>query len=146
MPADDVTYRVRGGFTDAELTELHGRAFGDGDRRADGIVIPWNNRLALSIAWVTARQGGELLGFVNVIGDGGAHAVLLDTCVAPQAQGRGVGKRLVHEAADEARRLGCTWLHADYEPHLVRFYEQACGMRPTHAGLLRLTGSGAQAQ
>ena len=66
-------------------------------------------------------------GSCNVIGDGGAHAILLDTCVAPDVQGRGTGRALVAAAAAEARRAGCQWLHADYEPHLVDFYERACG-------------------
>ncbi|GEL98974.1 hypothetical protein [Cellulomonas terrae] len=32
-------------------------------------------------------------------------------------------------------------LHADYEPGLVDFYEGACGLRHTEAGLLRLDGA-----
>jgi hypothetical protein len=33
---------------------------------------------------------------------------------------------------------GCEWLHVDFEPELRRFYLDACGFRPTDAGLIRL--------
>lgn len=137
------TYRRRvakletqGPVSDAELNALHAAAF-DHDLSS----IPWNNRLTTrSLTWVTARMpdDGRLVGFVNVIGDGGAHAVLLDTMVHPDLQGRGVGRGLVRAAADEAARLGCQWLHADYEDKDAAFYEQGCGLSPTRAGLMRL--------
>ena len=123
--------------SDQELNELHAAAFGH-----EIAAVPWMERLKRhSLFWVTARRQGALIGFVNVIGDGGAHAVLLDTCVHPHAQGEGIGRALVRSAADEAERLGCQWLHADYEPDLVDFYERVSGLRHTEAGLLRL-GSG----
>jgi len=130
----DVDLCARGELTDAELGALHAAAFGHPVTQT-----PWRQRLAdHSLTWVTARLDGRLVGFVNVVGDGGVHAILLDTCVAPDTQGRGVGRALVAAAAAEARRAGCQWLHADYEPHLVAFYERACGLRHSEAGLLRL--------
>jgi hypothetical protein len=27
-------------------------------------------------------------------------------------------------------RVGCDWVHVDYEPEYVSFYERACGFRP----------------
>jgi len=51
-------------------------------------------------------------------------------------------RALVAAAADEARRAGCHWQHADYEPHLVAFYEEGCGLRHTEAGLVRLMTEG----
>lgn len=130
----DIDIVPRGALADHELNQLHAAAFDH-----DTSQVPWLDRLHRhSLTWVTARKGVELVGFINVIGDGGAHAVLLDTCVAPGLQGQGVGRLLVSAAAEEARRLGCHWLHADYEPALVTFYERACGMRPTAAGLLAL--------
>lgn len=131
----EVEYAVAAAVNDDELNALHAAAFGH-----DVITIPWGDRLATrSLFWVTARQGGVLVGFVNVIGDGGAHAVLLDTCVRPGRQGRGIGRRLVRTAAEEAQNRGCHWLHADYEPHLTKFYESVCGMTPTAAALLPLS-------
>lgn len=131
----DVEVHVRGEFSDAELNGLHADAFDH-----DVLPVPWNERVsAHSLTWLVARCGGVFVGFINVIGDGGAHAVALDTCVSPSLQGRGIGRSLVEAAAQEAQRLGCHWLHVDYEPHLVRFYEGSCGLRPTNAGLLRLS-------
>lgn len=126
---------INGDMENDELTSLHAAAFRSGLRR-----ISWNERLArYSLFWVCARHNSQLIGFINIIGDGGAHAVLLDTCVHPEWQGQGIGVMLVRRAADEARARGCEWLHADYEPGLASFYEDRCGMRSTPAGLLRLT-------
>lgn len=127
---------VQGRVTDVELNTLHAAAFDH-----DLFSVPWNERLTTrSLTWVTARtrEDSRLVGFVNVIGDGGAHAVLLDTMVHPDVQGRGIGRDLVRSAAAEATRLGCRWLHADYEEAAADFYERSCGMAPTRAGLLRL--------
>lgn len=130
-----VDYALRGAVGDHELTALHAGAFGT----APTSDIPWGNRLARhSIAWVAARDRGHLVGFVNVIGDGGAHAVLLDTVVDPEHQGRGVGRALVSRAASAVTDAGCEWLHVDYEPELADFYARVCGFRPTDAGLIRL--------
>lgn len=70
--------------------------------------------------------------------DGGAHAFLLDTVVAPRCQGRGVGVGLVATAADEARAAKCAWLHVDFEDRLRPFYVDACGFQETAAGLIAL--------
>ncbi|OEU96200.1 acetyltransferase [Streptomyces oceani] len=93
--------------------------------------------LSHSLAWVAAHRGNQLVGFVNLATDGGAHAFVLDTTVRPDARRRGLGVRLVRAGAEEARARGARWLHVDYEPRLEGFY-QRCGFRPTAAGLLRL--------
>ncbi|MFE6871416.1 GNAT family N-acetyltransferase [Kitasatospora sp. NPDC057692] len=142
----------RGEFTDRELDTLHAAAFGDphdpaapatapAHPAAEAVPTPWRARLERhSLGWVCARPApdGPLLGFVNVLWDGGVHAFLLDTAVAPAAGRRGLGTRLVAAAADNARAAGCDWLHVDFEPRLRAFYLDACGLRPTDAGLLRL--------
>lgn len=43
---------------------------------------------------------------------------------------------------EELSAPGCRWLHADYQSGLRAFYEDACGLRPTAAGLLDLTAPG----
>lgn len=130
-----IVYDTRGTVDDAALTELHSRAFG---AVHDG-VVPWSQRRARhSLTWAAAYDGDRLVGFVNVIGDGGEHAVVLDTMVDPDWQGHGVGRRLVGAAVDAARDAGCTWLHIDYLPEHADFYERACGFTPTSAGLMRL--------
>ncbi|WP_225799910.1 GNAT family N-acetyltransferase [Streptomyces sp. NK15101] len=94
--------------------------------------------LARSLLRVTARRAGRLVGYVNVVGDGGVHAFLLDTTVHPDERRRGLGVTLVRAAAEAARGRGAHWLHVDYEPHLAPFHER-CGFRSTAAGLLDLT-------
>ncbi|WP_327131257.1 GNAT family N-acetyltransferase [Streptomyces sp. NBC_01343] len=122
---------VRPALEDAELNELFGAAW-PGHRTASFGPV-----LERSTAWITARRGGRLVGYVNVAGDGGAHAFILDTTVHPDERRHGLGVRLVRAAADAARASGAQWLHVDYEPHLQPFYAR-CGFRPTAAGLLPL--------
>jgi GNAT superfamily N-acetyltransferase len=126
-------YRVRGPVDDVALSALHDEAFG-----VPGPVQPWNTRLHHhSLTWVEAYTGARLVGFVNVAWDGGTHAFLLDTCVAPDRQGQGVGAELVRRATLAVREAGCTWLHVDFEARLETFYAR-CGFTPTPAGLLSL--------
>ncbi len=94
-------------------------------------------RHARSLLWVAAFRGDELVGYVNVVGDGGVHAFVLDTTVHPGVRRQGLGVRLVRRAADEARAAGALWLHVDFEEALTAFYAR-CGFRPTAAGVRRL--------
>ena len=100
----------------------------------------WDQIRRYSLGWVTARLqgGGGLVGFVNVAWDGGDHAFLLDTKVAAEHQRQGIGTALVGHAAGHAKAAGCEWLHVDFEEHLAAFYFDACGFRPTTAGLIHL--------
>ncbi|GAA2003395.1 GNAT family N-acetyltransferase [Nakamurella flavida] len=127
----------RGPFANDEAHRLHADAFGTRVHTAQ----EWDwEQLVLnhSLGWVTARQNGELVGFVNVVWDGGAHAWLQDTMVSTTHQSQGIGRRLVERAGRGAREAGCEWLHVDFEDRLRPFYFDACGFTPTTAGLLRL--------
>ena len=70
--------------------------------------------------------------------DGGDHAFLIDTKTRPSHQRHGVGTAVVRRAVEGARAAGCEWLFVDFEPHLEEFYREACGFRPTSAGLIHL--------
>jgi GNAT superfamily N-acetyltransferase len=87
---------------------------------------------------VVARDGSELVGFVNVLWDGLVHAWLQDTMVANGSQHKGVATRLVAIARERARRAGCEWLHVDCDDNLRPFYIDVCGFVPTNAGLIAL--------
>ena len=141
-----LSFHWRGDFDNAEVNELHAEAFGHRVLEDD-----WQAQVQQhSLGWVCARDGARLVGFVNVAWDGGVHAFILDTVAAAQHQPRGayqvaaeigrrgVGTRLVAVATDNARAAGCEWLHVDFEPHLRSFYFDACGFRPTDAGLIQL--------
>jgi GNAT superfamily N-acetyltransferase len=129
-----ISYEWRGQFENPEVNVLHAAGFGHRLLADD-----WRAQVsAHSLGWACARDGRELVGFVNVPWDGGVHAFILDTLVAARAQHRGVGTRLVALARDEARRAGCEWLHVDFEDHLRPFYFGSCGFTATSAGLIAL--------
>jgi GNAT superfamily N-acetyltransferase len=132
-----VTYEWRAPFDNVELNELHAEAFET--RVFDETEWNWVDQVHRhSLGWVVARDGDRLIGFVNVLWDGLVHAWLQDTMVAEQARHQGVGTALVAMAVDQARQAGCDWLHVDFEGHLRPFYLDACGFRPTDAGLIAL--------
>jgi GNAT superfamily N-acetyltransferase len=127
----------RGEFDSSEANELHAEAFGT--RVFDVAEWDWRRLVAdHSLGWVTARDGGRLVGFANVLWDGLVHAWLQDVMVAADARHRGVGRQVVAAARDGARAAGCEWLHVDFDDDLQAFYLDACGFRPTNAGLLQL--------
>ena len=129
-----ISYEWRGPVQNLELNELHAEGFSHRVLEDD-----WHAQLERhSLGWVCARENGELVGFVNVAWDGGVHAFILDTLVPAAMQRRGIGTQLVSVAADNAGRAGCEWLHVDFEPELRDFYLDACGFRPTDAGLIPL--------
>jgi ribosomal protein S18 acetylase RimI-like enzyme len=60
------------------------------------------------IRWELARQAGQLLGFASTIHLPEVQELKLDKLyVAPEAQGRGVGRALVASAAARAQALAC---------------------------------------
>jgi GNAT superfamily N-acetyltransferase len=127
--AIDVVLRVNADLSSEALHELFVAAWRtDEGKRFD---------LDRSLCWVSAHLGERLVGFVNVVGDGGVHAFVLDTTVHPDFHRHGIGLELVRYAAEEAREQGAEWLHVDYEPEHAPFYLR-CGFRPTPAGLLHL--------
>ncbi|MEU2022474.1 GNAT family N-acetyltransferase [Streptomyces sp. NPDC016469] len=129
-----MTYEWRGDFENGDLDTLHAEAFGHAREGTD-----WRTRLHRhSLGWVCARRAGGLVGFVNVAWDGGVHAFVLDTMVAPDVRHAGVGTELVAAAVRGARAAGCDWLHVDFEERLGSFYFGACGFEPTDAGLIAL--------
>ena len=117
--------------SDEAIRRLWLAAWGDEGRES------FQPLLGRSLAHVGAYDGATLVGFVNVAWDGGIHAFILDTCVAPDFRRQGIASRLVERAAEVARARGAQWLHVDFEPHLEGFYRQ-CGFGPTAAGLMQL--------
>jgi GNAT superfamily N-acetyltransferase len=133
-----IDYAWRGEFTNAEVNALHAEGFGH--EILDNAGSDFRGQVeAHSLGWVCARTtAGMLVGWVNVIWDGAAHAFVLDTVTSPAHQRQGIGTALVALAVQQARAAGCQWLHVDFEPHLMAFYLDSCGFRPTKAGLIRL--------
>jgi predicted N-acetyltransferase YhbS len=127
-------FEWRGEFNNSELNALHAEAF-----EHPVLDIDWHGQVKKhSLGWVTARDGGELVGFVNVPWDGGVHAFIVDTIVAVSWRRQGIATRLVTLATAEARAAGCEWLHVDFDDALRPFYLDACGFKPTPAGVIPL--------
>lgn len=122
---------ARPSLTDASLNELFSASWPD-HRSASFEPKP-----ARSLTWIAAQRGDRLVGYVNVLGDGGAHAFILGTAVHPDERRRGLGVQSVEAAAREANAHGAQWPHVDYEPYLEAFCQQ-CGFRPTTAELMSL--------
>jgi GNAT superfamily N-acetyltransferase len=130
-----ITYRWRDDFDNDEVNSLHAEAFNAGE--AEG--RDWRAALTdYALGWVTARDEGHLVGFVNIVWDGLVHAWIQDTMVAANHRTRGIGTRLIESARDQAAQAGCEWLHVDFEDDLGDFYIGACGFTPTSAGLIHL--------
>ena len=128
-----IEYKINPQVTNEDLNSLFTDAWPGPHEERDFLRV-----LERSLAYVCAYHNGELVGFVNVAWDGGAHAFLLDSTVRSDMRHQGIGLTLVRNAEEEARRAGAEWLHVDYEPELAEFY-QKCGFRDTKAGLIRLT-------
>jgi len=65
-------YRWRGDFENTEPNALHAEAFGHRVLDDD-----WETQVRRhSVGWVCARDGGDLVGFVNVPWDGDTHAFI----------------------------------------------------------------------
>ena len=133
-PAVEVSYEWRGEFENAEINALHAQGFGHPLLDDD-----WRGQVDRhSLGWVCARDGGELVGFVNVPWDGATHAFIIDTLVAERARRQGIGAKMISVAISEARVAACEWLHVDFDDELRTFYLDACGFAPTPAGVIAL--------
>jgi GNAT superfamily N-acetyltransferase len=132
-----ILYRWRGDFENGEVNALHAEAFDTRVFAED--EWNWESLLAEhSLGWVTARDDGAVVGFVNVMWDGLVHAWIQDTMVAADHRRMGIGRRLIAMAKHYAARAGCEWLHVDFDDDLRDFYIGACGFTPTSAGLIQL--------
>jgi GNAT superfamily N-acetyltransferase len=128
------SYLWRGEFNNEALNALHSEAF----RHANSNDDWWAQVNQHSLGWVCAYYGEVLIGFLNVVWDGGVHAFILDVMVATRAQEQSIGTEMVSIAVREARKAGCEWLHVDFEDHLRHYYFDKCGFKPTNAGLIKL--------
>ncbi|MFC7830992.1 GNAT family N-acetyltransferase [Streptomyces sp. NPDC057375] len=63
-------------------------------------------RAGLPNTWhaVTVLHGDEPVGMGRVIGDGGCFFQIVDICVMPEHQDRGIGKRIMAELVQELER------------------------------------------
>lgn len=134
LDRNNIDYCISPSVEDSELNRLFAAAWPGHTEREFAPV------LARSLTYVCAYENRRLVGFVNIAWDGGEHAFLLDTTVAPVCRHQGIGTELIRRAANAAAEARIEWLHVDYEERLDTFYRK-CGFRPTKAGLMRLSKS-----
>ncbi|MGH3708420.1 MAG: GNAT family N-acetyltransferase [Pseudonocardiaceae bacterium] len=129
---DAVIIAVRPALRNDELNDLFHTSWSEHE------PIDFKPILNRSLAWIAAYREEYLVGFVNVVGDGGIHAIILDAVVRPSERGRGIGRRLMCTAIEESKKRGVRVLHVDYEPGLEHFYTR-CGFRTISGGLMRFS-------
>ncbi|MFD0356915.1 GNAT family N-acetyltransferase [Streptomyces sp. NPDC127110] len=96
----NAAYEIRPGVPDvATYRRLRGES-GLGAKSVEG------SALGLPNSWygVTVRHGGETVGMGRIIGDGGCFLQIVDICVLPPHQGRGLGKQIMAELSAELER------------------------------------------
>ena len=71
---DTVTWAVREPLSDRELQELFSTVYNNPN------TVPFHTILAHCLTWVSARRGGKLSGFANLIWDGLYHGLIVDRC------------------------------------------------------------------
>lgn len=127
----ELVYSERAALELEELQALFASAWGgNGKPHYDRV-------LDRAFTWITARDAGRLVGFVNVAWDGGVHFFLLDTTVDPGYQRRGVGFQLVRTAIASCRGSG-EWMLVDSDQQLMdRLYFPA-GFESASAGVVGL--------
>ncbi|MFJ3879114.1 GNAT family N-acetyltransferase [Streptomyces sp. NPDC090077] len=96
----NAAYQIRPGVPDvATYRRLRG-ATGLGAKSVEGSAIGLPN------SWhcVTVGHDGETVGMGRIIGDGGCFLQIVDICVLPDHQGRGLGKLIMAELTAELER------------------------------------------
>ena len=130
-----ITYEWRGPFANDEWHVLHAEAFETRVFDDDWVSLTATH----SMGWVVARDAAaNLVGFVNVVWDGLVHAWIQDVMVVTSGRGHGVATEMVAVVQRHAAAAGLEWLHVDFDDELKPFYFDACGFKPTNAGLISL--------
>lgn len=95
-------YEIRVGVPDVATFRALRRDSGLSDRSVDAVA------LALPNTWhgVTVHEAGSPVpvGMGRVVGDGGCCFQIVDICVLPAHQGRGLGKRVMAALTDALER------------------------------------------
>ncbi len=131
-------YEVRVGTPDVATFRHLRTAAGMSDRPAEAVAAGLPN------TWfgVTVHHGGEPVGMGRIVGDGGVMYQVVDVCVLPEHQGRGLGKRimarLTAELEERAVAGAYVSLIADGEAHRLYAQYGFVGTAPASVGMHRL--------
>ncbi|MEU6081507.1 GNAT family N-acetyltransferase [Streptomyces sp. NPDC047108] len=121
-------YQLRTGAPPAEtylrLRSVSGLSAMTAEGAEAGLPNTWHGVMVLC--------ADEPVGMGRVIGDGGCFFQIVDICVAPEHQGRGLGKRIMAELVGELERRAPAGAYvsliADGD---ARFLYEKFGFRPT---------------
>jgi ribosomal protein S18 acetylase RimI-like enzyme len=93
-------YALRVGVPSVEVFRRLRTDAGLSDKDPEAVV------LALPNTWhgVILQHEGESIGMGRIIGDGGTAFQIVDMCVHPAHQGRGLGKRIMAALTEELER------------------------------------------
>jgi len=101
--------------------------------RSEGI---YEQVLQLHYAYYTARSAHDnLIGYVSVLSDGIADALLLDLMVHPEYQRTGLGKQLVRRAVTDIKQTGVRCIHVTFNENLEEFYSE-CSFHIFKGGII----------
>ncbi|MFE4061723.1 GNAT family N-acetyltransferase, partial [Streptomyces sp. NPDC059096] len=103
------TLDIRPALADDELNELFAASW------PGHVTTSFAPVLARSLLWVAARRAGRLVGYVNVAGDGGVHAFVLDTTVHPDERRQGLGPPRLQTPAAAAGAPGAPGGPVDHQ-------------------------------
>ncbi len=107
-----------GHVTDGEIADLRESVHWD---HQDGL---YTKILAKSYTYYIIRDGACLVGFLSVISDGVADALLVDLMVHPKYQNQGIGTCLVQQAINDLKEDGIPCIHVTFEERLEKFYQR----------------------
>ncbi|MFD7416806.1 GNAT family N-acetyltransferase [Kitasatospora purpeofusca] len=138
MNSENDPYEVRVGVPDVATFRRLRTASGMSDRPAAAVAAGLPN------TWfgVTVEFGGAPVGMGRIIGDGGVIYQIVDVCVLPEHQGRGLGKRIMARLTAELERRAekgaYVSLIADGEAHRLYAQYGFVGTAPASVGMHRL--------
>lgn len=93
--------------------------------------------LERSVFYICAYEGENLIGFLDVVGNGVTDAYIQNFLVAADRQGCGIGKAMMDLAVKRLTELGIRNAWLIFDPELEPFYRQF-GFAPLAGGRLRL--------
>jgi ribosomal protein S18 acetylase RimI-like enzyme len=127
----NITYKISKKPSNKALNDLYQSAW------PHHKLMDFSQELDHSFIHITAYDDTRLVGFVKLIWDGGQHGFVLEPTVHKDYQHNGIGTELLRQLIDESKRRNLTWLHVDFEPHLLKYYRNV-GFVHTEAGLFNL--------
>lgn len=142
MNAISDSYELRPGVPSVEVFRRLRTDAGLSGKSAEAVA------LALPNTWfgVVLEHEGEAIGMGRIIGDGGTAFQIVDICVHPAHQGRGLGKRIMATLTEELeRRAPATAYVSLIADGPARFLYEKFGFADTaehgSVGMYRLMGA-----